>query len=92
MNTPRIEDLAPDEFEALMERMLSEEYDQVTSTQLFGALAAQDTSEAEVIELTAHVENGQLVLEQPAPLRVKGSEINIYDKRIVIKLREPAAA
>ena len=59
---------------------------------IFGALAAQDTSEAEVIELTAHVENGQLVLEQPAPLRVKGSEINIYDKRIVIKLREPAAA
>ena len=70
MNTPCTEDLTPDEFKATMEQLLSEDYDKVTPTQFFGALAAQDEAEPEVIELTAHVENGQLILEQPAPLLV----------------------
>ena len=41
MSNLRIEDLAPNEFEAMLENMLSESFDKVTPVQFFGALAAQ---------------------------------------------------
>ena len=90
MNYPRLDELTPEEFQAMSEAMLSEDFDKITVTDFFGALAAMDEAEAEVIELTARVEAGQLVLEQPAPLPVFGSEILVNNKRIVIRLREAA--
>ncbi|MBI1930835.1 hypothetical protein HYR99_42130 [Candidatus Poribacteria bacterium] len=84
----RLEDLSPEEFQGMMDDMLSDDFDKVTVTEFFGALVAMDEADTEVIELTAHVEGKQLVLEQPAPLPVAGNEIRVYNKRIVIKLRE----
>lgn len=91
MNDKRLEDLSPDEFQGMMDDMLSDDFDKVTVTEFFGALAAMDEAEPEVIELTAHVEGKQLVLEQPAPLPVTGNEILVNNKRIVIKLQEDVA-
>jgi len=92
MTDKRLEDLSSDEFHGMMENMLSDDFDKVTVTEFFGALAAMDEAEPEVIELAAHIESGQLVLEQPAPLPVTGNEIRVNNKRIVIKLRERAEA
>ena len=88
INTPTLEELTPHEFQEMMDGMLSEDFDKVTVTEFFGTLAAMDEAEQETIELTAHVENGQLVMESPAPLSVAGNEIFINNKRIVITLRE----
>ena len=90
MTDKRLEDLSPDEFHEVMDDMLSDDFDKVTVTEFFGALAAMDEAELEVIELTGYVEDGQLVLEQSSPLPVAGNEIRVSDKRIVIKLRERA--
>lgn len=76
----------------MMDAMLSEDFDKVTATEFFGTLAEMDEAEQETIELTAHVEAGQLVLETPAPLPVSGNAIQISNKRIVIKLRDTAEA
>jgi len=92
MTDKRLEDLTPDEFQGLMEGLLSDDFDKVTVTESFGALAAMDEAEPEVIELTAHIEDGELVLEQPAPVPVTGSEILVNNKRIIIKLREKVEA
>jgi hypothetical protein len=83
----RLEDLSPEEFQEMIDGMQGDEFDRVTPTEFFGALAAIDDAEQEVIELTAHVEGGKLVLEQPAPLPVAGNEIRVSNKRIVIRLR-----
>jgi len=39
---------------------------------------------ADEIHLTGHLENGQLVLDEPAPLPIKGNAIQLGHKRIVI--------
>jgi len=88
MSDKRLEDLCPDKFQGMMEDLLKDDFDKVSVTEFFGALAALDEGEAEVIELNAHVEGGELVLEQPAALPVAGSEIRVNNKRIVIRLRE----
>jgi hypothetical protein len=92
MSEQRIEDLSPEEFQAMTDGLLSDDFDKVTVEEFFGALAAMDEAEQEVIELTARVEGGELVLEQPAPLPVIGNEIRVNNKRIVIKLRPKAEA
>jgi hypothetical protein len=90
MSDPRLDELASNEFQQMANGLLSEDFDKVTPTEFFGALAAMDEAEPEVIELSAHVKDGQLVLEQQAPLPVTGSEILVANKRIVIKLRDAA--
>lgn len=89
MSDPRLDELTPDEFQGIMDNLLSDEFDQMTVTEFFGSLAAMDETEPEVIELTVHLENGELVLDQSALLPVTGSEILVDNKRIIIRLREP---
>jgi len=91
MNDLRLDELSTDEFQAMMSNLLSDDFDKVTATEFFGALAAMDEAGTEVIELTARVEDGELVLDQPAPLPVNGSEILVNDKKIIIRLRDAAA-
>jgi hypothetical protein len=86
----RLEDLSPEEFQGMVGDMVGDDFDKVTIAEFFGALAAIDEAEPEVIELTAHVEGGELVLEQPAPLPVAGNEIRVDNRRIVIRLRARA--
>jgi hypothetical protein len=86
----KLEDLTPEQFQGMMDGMTSDDFDRVTATEFFGALAAMDEAEPEVIELTAHIEGGELVLDQPAPVPVMGNEIHVDNKRLVIKLRQRA--
>ena len=72
----------------MMGDLLSDHFDKVSVAEFFGALAAMDEAESEVIELNAHIEGGELVLDQPAALPVTGSEIRVNNKRIVIRLRD----
>lgn len=90
MTDKRLGDLSSEEFQGMVDDMLSEDFDKVTVTEFFGSLAAMDEAEPEIIELTAHVERGELVLEQPAPLPVAGNEIRVDNRRIVIRLRARA--
>ncbi|MCI0697255.1 hypothetical protein L0337_35285 [candidate division KSB1 bacterium] len=78
-------DLSEEEFDLMLDNMSKPEYDALTSEEFFKILAAIDAADS--LELTARVENGQLVFEQPAPLPVNLNSILIGTKRIVIKLR-----
>ena len=93
MRGKKIEELNEAEFRGMLSYMASEEFDEMTVSEFFDVLAEmEEADEAEVMELTAHIEGGQLVLEQPAPVPVVGNEIRLGDKRIVIKLREQAVS
>lgn len=92
MNDPKLNELAASEFQELMDGLLSEDFDKVTPTEFFGAVAALDEAEVETIELTGRVKDGELVFEQPAPLPVAGSEILVANKRIIIRLLDQAVA
>jgi len=63
MNDQRLDELTPIEFQTFTDNLLSDEFDKVTVTELFGALDAMDKVSPEVIELTAHIEDGQLAAE-----------------------------
>ncbi|MGH9840270.1 MAG: hypothetical protein ACREEM_15920 [Blastocatellia bacterium] len=92
MSDMRLDELNANEFQDMMNTMLSDEFDKVTATEFFGALDAMDEATMEVIELTGHIKDGELVLDRPAPLPVNGSEILVNDKRIIIRLRDAAVA
>ncbi|MBM3234807.1 hypothetical protein FJZ31_00770 [Candidatus Poribacteria bacterium] len=87
MDEKTFEELTPEESDKLIEAMLSEDFGELTLNEFFTALAAIDEEEQrEVIELTGSVKDSQFVFKEPAPLRVKGNEILLGDKRIIIKL------
>ena len=88
MSDRPLEELSHHEFQGMMGDLLSDDFDKVSPTEFFGALAAMDETESEVIELNARIEGGELVLDQPAALPVTGSEIRVNNKRIVIRLRD----
>ena len=91
MSDRSLEELSPDEFQEMTDGMLGEDFDKITPAEFFGALAAMDEVEEETIELAGHIEDGELVLEQPAPLPVNRNEIRVQNRRIVIKLRHTAS-
>jgi hypothetical protein len=72
----------------MLENMSKPEYDALTAEEFFNILAAMDA--ADEIHLTGHIENGQLVFDDPAPLPVKGNVIQLGPKRIVIDVRSPS--
>ena len=87
MDEKTFEELTSEESDKLIETMLSEDFGELTLNEFFTALAAIDEEEPrEVIELTGSVKDSQFVFQEPAPLRVKGNEIQLGDKRIIIKL------
>lgn len=78
-------EMSDEGFVQLLDNLSRPEYGELTDTEFFGALAAMDA--ADEIYLTGHIENGQLVFDEPAPLLVKGNVIQLGPKRIVIELR-----
>jgi len=85
-------DLTKEEFEELLKNMMEEHFHDLSPSEFFTALAAIDEEQpTEVIELTVSLKDGQLIFKEPAPLFVKGNEILLGDKRLVIKLAQEAA-
>lgn len=92
METKTLADMSEEEFDALLDKIESDEFDAITP-QAFGealwALQAQKTEK--VIELTAEVVEGSLRLESTGALPVKGNEIFFGDTRVRIKLKPVVA-
>ena len=83
----KIEDLTEPEFRGMLSYMASDEFDRLTLSEFFDVLAEmEETEQSDIMELTGHLEGGQLVLEEPAPVPVSGNEIQVGGRRIVIKL------
>lgn len=89
MSEKRLGELSEEEFEGMMDYMLSEEFDKVAAEEFFGALKAMDEADAaERIVIKGTVKDGALVLDPNAPLPVQGNEIRVGKKVIVIALEE----
>jgi len=80
--------MSSEEFEALLDKMQTEEFGELTTDEFFTALSALADAETPcgTIELLATVKVGHLIFLEPAPLHVRGNEIHLGDKRVVIKL------
>jgi len=92
MSDKTFSDLTKKEFEGLLNSMMEEHFHDLSPSDFFTALSAIDEdSPQEVIELTASLKDGQLMFKEPASLFVKGNEIHLGDKRLVIKLAQEAA-
>jgi len=78
-------DLSDTEFDQMLDNMSNPEYDAILSEKFFKILNTLDA--ADTLELSARVENGQLIFEQPAPLPVNLNTIMIGSKPIVIRLQ-----
>jgi len=72
------------------EGIICEHFHGIRVTDFFVALDAMDEVE-EVIEVTGHLENGQLVLHESQHLPVKDNEILLGNRRIVIRLQNKIA-
>ena len=74
-------------FDTLLDTIGAEEFGDLTTDQFFTALESLRNDEAEdTLELAATVREGQLVFEEPAPLRVHANELLVSGKRIIIRL------
>jgi hypothetical protein len=81
-------DLEAHEFESLLENMVSEDYEQLTSEEFFGAWSAINADRArQRLELTGEVRGDQLVLDAHSLVPVHGNEIHLGEWTIVIHLR-----
>jgi len=81
-------DLTADQFEEMLDSMSNPEHDALTGDEFFNILAEMDAPDE--IHLTGHLENGQLVFDEPAALPVNGNVIQVGAKRIVVELRSTA--
>ncbi len=81
-------EMSSEEFEALLDKMQTEDFGDLTTEEFFTALSALAEQETprETLELRATVKDGQFIFLEPAPLPVHGNEIRFGDKRLVIKL------
>jgi len=67
--------------------MVSAEFDRLTVSEFSDVLAnMEETERSDVLELTAQLERGQLVSEEPAPVPVAGNEIQVGGRRTVMEL------
>jgi hypothetical protein len=80
-------DLTGEEFDEVIAAFGSPGFHDLAPDVFFTALAAIDKEPArETLELTATIIDGQLNFLEPAPLYARGNEIQLGDKRLVIKL------
>lgn len=91
LNSPpqlyRISDLTAAEFDEVIATFGSPSFHDLAPDVFFTALAAIDEEQPrETLELTATIIDGQLNFLEPAPLHAHGNEIQLGDKRLVIKL------
>jgi hypothetical protein len=80
-------DLTGEEFDEVIAAFGSPGFHDLAPDVFFTALAAIDEEQpSETLELTATIIDGQLNFLEPAPLYARGNEIQLGDKRLVIKL------
>lgn len=88
MNQPTFRDIDSAELETVLDHVFSEDFGDLTADQFFEGLAALDTVEpTHQIEIPTRIENGHLVLQEVEGVKVKGNEIWVGDKRLVLRLQ-----
>jgi len=79
------------EFNGLLDNVAEAEFDKLTPSAFMEALWALKAQQAdEVIEVTAEVVGDELCFEPTAALPVRGNEILLGGKRVVVRLKRPA--
>jgi hypothetical protein len=85
-----IDGMTKEEFEVLVGKIVEGEFDKLTPPAFMEALWALKAKQAEeVIEVTAEVVGDELRFEPTAALPVRGNEILLGGKRVVVKLKHP---
>jgi hypothetical protein len=85
-----IEEMSEQEFEALLDKVAEGEFDKLTPSAFLDAVWALKARQAEeVIEVTAEVVGEELRFEPCPSLPVRGNEIFLEGKRVVVKLKRP---
>ena len=86
-----IDEMSEQEFDALPDNLAEAEFDKLTPSAFMEALWALKAKQAEeVIEVTAEVRGDELCFEPTAALPVRGNEILLAGKRVVVRLKRPA--
>jgi hypothetical protein len=80
-------ELSDAEFNQMIDAVASPDFHDLPISAFATALAAIDAeAPSETVELIASIENGQLAFHEPAPLYAHGNEIQLGNKRVVIRL------
>ncbi len=87
MTDKTFEDLTENEFDELLDNILSEDFGDLSEEQFFTALSAIDEELEEDILLTGEIRDGKLVLDKESPVPVEGNAIYWGNKRLIIRLR-----
>lgn len=89
MENQPLEKMSSSDFEALLDKIQSDEAGELTSDQFFTGLGSlSDNDPTETLELVAEIQNGRLVFQEPAPLNAHANEIQVDGKRVIILLKE----
>jgi hypothetical protein len=86
-----IGEMTEEEFDVLLDKLAEGEFGALTPSAFMEALWTLTAQQAEeVIEVAAEVLGDELRFEPTAALPVRGNEILIGDKRLVVRLKRPA--
>jgi hypothetical protein len=88
MKDKTFNDLSNEEFDQVLDNILSDDFGDLSEEQFFTALSAIDEEQQEDILFTGELRDGQLVLDKEAPVPVEGNAIYWGNKRLIIRLRE----
>jgi hypothetical protein len=89
MEPKSFEEMSEQEFEELLDKISEGEFDKLTLPSFMDTLWALETARAqEVIEVAVTVEGDALRLSGPEGVIMRGNEIIVNGKRIVVKLAE----
>lgn len=90
MEPKPLDEMSEQEFEELLDKIAEREFDKLTLSAFLDAVWALKARQAEeVIEVTAEVVDDELRFEPCPSLPVRGNEIFLEGKRVVIKLKRP---
>jgi hypothetical protein len=82
--------MSEQEFDVLLDKIADGEFDKLTPSTFLDAVWTLKERQAEdVIEVTAEVVGDTLRFEPCSSLFVRGNEIFLEDKRVVVKLKRP---
>jgi hypothetical protein len=86
MEAKSIDEMTNEEFDTFVTQVQEAEFDQISFPSFMDMLWAFGAQRStEVIEISAKLVNGDLHLEAPPDILVRGNELILGDRRIVIK-------
>ena len=88
MKDNTFDDLTNEEFSEVLDKILSDDFGDLSEEQFFTALSAIDQEQQEDILFTGEIRDGRLVFDKEAPVPVEDNVIYWGNKRLIIRLRE----